>query len=280
MKIEKLACPTCGAPLPQSIAPNQKVECSSCGSTLVATDWPADTTVTCSECGTINSDEKRFCANCGASLKIDCVLCHAENKLGAVHCIKCGAHLERARKRRSSMQQKRRKYLLEQAQRFKEKEERQKAQKLQKLLDDLDEPENHDMAIFQINQMGVDAVDALIETLLNDHDPDARYGSARALGRICSEHNVKGLIKAKAAKALTKSLADPEPAVRYWSADALGKCQSQVAVEPLARLLKDSHAGVRQHARHALQQIGGKKAQKILSDLDKPKGLIGWIKGN
>jgi HEAT repeat protein len=164
---------------------------------------------------------------------------------------------------------------------FKEKEERQKWEKLQKLLDDLDEPENHDFAIYQINQMGIEAVAALIETLLNDHDPDARYGSARALGQICAEQEVKALIKSRTAKALTKALNDPEPAVRYWAAEALGRCRSKLAVKPLTALLKDSHQGVREQARSSLYKIGGKRVQKILAqDQDKPKGFLGWLKGN
>ena len=134
------------------------------------------------------------------------------------------------------------------------------------------------MAIYQINRMGPDAINALI-TLLTDDDPDARYGSARALGQICNSYEVKGLDKARAAKALVKALSDTEPAVRYWSANALGKCKGQTAVEPLAELLNDRHEGVRHQAQRSLQKIGGEKAEKILADQDK-KGLLGWLKGN
>ena len=128
--------------------------------------------------------------------------------------------------------------------------------------------------------MGEEAVAILIETLLNDDDPDARYGSARALGQICNEHHIKGLNKARIAKALITALTDLEPAVRFWSADALGKCKSQTAIESLAALLRDSHPGVRQHALETLQQIGGERVDKILAGLDESKGLMGWIKGN
>ena len=139
-----------------------------------------------------------------------------------------------------------------------EKEARQKEEKLQRLLDALDEPENHSFAIFQLNQMGLDAINPLIETLLHDDDPDARYGSARALGQICSEKEIKGLIKGRAIKALIKSLADDEPAVRFWSAEALGKfrgTQGKRGIEPLSALLKDPHEGVRRQAQRSLQQI-------------------------
>jgi HEAT repeat protein len=161
---------------------------------------------------------------------------------------------------------------------FKEKEERQKLEKLQRLLDALDEPENHDFAIYQINQMGLDAVEALIDTLANDHDPDARYGSARALGQICAEKEVKVLIKARTAKALIKALSDPEPAVRYWAAEALGKCQSRVAINPLAELLRDPHEGVRLQAEDSLQKIGGEDIQEVL-DQAKSGGFLSWLRG-
>jgi HEAT repeat protein len=114
---------------------------------------------------------------------------------------------------------------------------------------------------------------------LNDHDPDARYGSARALGQICAEQEIKVLIKSRTVKALIKALADPEPAVRYWAAEALGKIKSQLAVKPLATLFKDPHDGVREQARHSLLKIGGKQVQTVLEQ-SQSKGLIDWLKGN
>ena len=197
--------------------------------------------------------------------------------MGATHCHNCVAHLEAARVRRDSLQRARQRHRLAFIKRLKAKEARQRAEKLQRLLDDLDEPENHDMAIYQINQLGVEAIPPLIETLLNDHHPDARYGSARALGHICSEHEVKVLIKARAAKALVKALDDSHPAVRYWSSDALGRCKSHTAVEPLAQLLHDPHEGVREQARAALKEIGGPRVEQILARANSSsKGLLGW----
>lgn len=277
MKIENLACPSCGAPLPINFSMNQPVECSNCGSSLLATELAIDQTIHCPNCRTINLADRRFCSSCGEPLKVDCILCHTANKIGVVFCANCGAHMEHARARRDQLLETRRKLKEERDQMLREKTARQQAEKLQRLLDQLDEPANHDFAIYQIKQMGADAVDALIETLLNDTDPDARYGSARALGQICQHHDLKGWIKAKSTKALIKVLADPEPAVRYWSVDALAQCQAQTAVEPLAGLLKDKHEGVRARARQALEQIGGELAQDILARAEKG-GLFRWIK--
>jgi hypothetical protein len=278
MKLNELTCSNCGAPLPSELSPNLQIECSSCGSIYVATDVVEDNVVICPECRTINAEDKRYCSGCGQSMKLYCILCHTENPVGTVYCLNCGGHMAQARAKREHLRRERRKHRQERESILREKEERQREEKLQRLLDDLDEPENHDMAIFQINQMGSNAVSALIETLLNDEDPDARYGSARALGQICGEHGIKGLIKARAAKALIIALADPEPAVRYWSSDALAQCQTQTAIEPLAVLLNDPHDGVRRRVRLALQQIGGHNVEELLES--RSKGILGWIKGN
>jgi hypothetical protein len=279
MKLEKLACPSCGAPLSGDFVPNQQIECNSCGVPLLLTQIETDNPIFCPDCRTLNSDEVRFCVNCGEKLKEHCTLCYTENRIDAVYCSKCGAHLKRARSQRNRFEQARQRTRRERTQAFVAKEIRQKQEKLQRLLEALDEPENHDFAIYQINQMGIDAADALTDTLLNDDDPDARYGSARALGQICAEQGIKTLIKARTAKALVKALADPEPAVRYWAAEALGKCKSQTAVEPLAALLRDRHEGVRRQAQAALLRIGGERAHKIIED-SQSRGLLDWLKGN
>jgi hypothetical protein len=278
MKIETLACPHCGAPFPGDFAPNKPIKCTNCGASLIATGLPVDQSLTCPNCRTLNTAERRFCLSCGEPLKADCILCHTANPIGTVHCANCGAHMSYARTKRQQLLDERRRLREERGQLLKEKTARQRTEKLQLLLADLDEPEKHEFAIFQLNQMGVDAVEGLIETLLNDPDPDARYGSAIALGQICGHHDTKVLIKAKAAKALVKALTDPEAPVRYWSVDALAKCQAPAAVEPLAALLKDGHEGVRQRTRLALQQIGGERAEELLTQADN-RGLLGWIKG-
>lgn len=279
MKIEKLACPTCGAPISGDFSPNQHIECNSCGVPLLITQLETDSPIFCPACRTLNSDEIHFCISCGERLKVECVLCHTNNRIDATYCAKCGAHIKNARARRQEMLTTRRRLQSERAEAFKEKEIRQKQENLERLLAALDEPENHSFAIYQINQMGVEAVKELIFTLLNDHDPDARYGSARALGQICAEKEIKPLIKARTAKALVQALSDHEPAVRYWSAEALGRCKSNLAVEPLAALLKDPHEGVREQARRSLQIIGGERVEELLNQA-KSKGILSWIKGN
>jgi hypothetical protein len=279
MKITELACPNCGASLGGGFTPNQEIHRQHCGSVFLAEDLAAPKTVICPNCRTINPIEERFCAKCGDSLKMGCILCHTENPVGTVYCTNCGAHLEHARARRKTMQMERQKLWEERNRLFKEKETRQRAEKLQRLLEDLDEPQNHEFAIYQKNPLGEEAIEALIETMLKDDDPDARYGSARALGQICSEHQIKTFIKAKAAKALIQALDDREQAVRYWAANALGKCHNQTAVEPLAKLLGDKHDGVRQQAKRALERIGGPRAEEILAQAER-KGPLKWFKGN
>ncbi|MCB0210771.1 MAG: HEAT repeat domain-containing protein [Anaerolineae bacterium] len=279
MKLHDLKCPNCGTPIDRDASLRQLIECTGCGSTLLATDLGLDAVNTCPGCGTLNAEDQRFCTECGSALYIDCVLCHQKNKIDAIHCQRCGVNLKRNQLRRRQMLQDRKQLRDERNQIFKEKVVRQQAEKLQRLLDDLDEPENHEFAIYQINQIGINAVDALIETLLHDEDPDARYGSARALGQICQEQGVKGLIKARSAKALIQALNDAEIGVRYWAADALGKCGSRIAVEPLAKLLHgEKHEGVRYQARESLEQIGGRRAQQVLSNLPKSNRFLGWMK--
>lgn len=255
MKIEKLACPSCGAPLSGDFLPNKKFSCVSCGSTLMVTDLVTDQTIVCPQCQTPNHEEKRFCSNCGTSLKAECVLCYTENRIDAVYCVHCGAHLERAKAKREELQATRRRLQAERSQILTEKEARQKQEKLERLLSELDDPAKHEFAIYQLNQLGDEAIEALIETLLHDSDPDARYGSAVALGRLCAERDIRTLNKAKTVKALIKSLGDIEPAVRYWSAEALGKIKNQVAIKPLTALLKDPHKGVRQQAQQSLEKL-------------------------
>ncbi|GAB4432378.1 MAG: hypothetical protein Fur0044_29910 [Anaerolineae bacterium] len=255
MKIERLVCPSCGGSLSGDFLPNKKFECPSCGTALLITDLATDQTVLCPQCQTPNREELRYCSNCGGSLKVDCILCHSLNRIDGVYCAHCGAHLERARAKRAEMQEIRRRVQFERLEALKEKEARQQQERIERLITALDEPENHQFAIFQLNQLGDEAVDALVETLLNDDDPDARYGSAIALGRICAERDIKALNKAKATRALIKALNDSEPVVRFWAAEALGKFKSAIARQPLAALLKDSHQGVRQQARRSLEKL-------------------------
>ncbi len=255
MKIERLVCPSCGGSLSGDFLPNMKFECPSCDSALLITDLATDQTVLCPQCQTPNREDLRYCSNCGGSLKVDCILCHSPNRIDVIYCTHCGAHMERARIKRQEMQEIRRQAQLERLEALKAKEARQQQERIARLITALDEPENHEFAIFQLNQLGDEAVEALVETLLNDDDPDARYGSAIALGRICTEQDIKVLNRAKATRALIKGLGDAEPAVRFWSAEALGKFKSAITREPLTALLKDSHQGVRQQARRSLDKL-------------------------
>ncbi len=278
MKLEELACPSCGAPLDGDLVPNQKVVCNSCDTPLLLTHLDTDNPLFCPKCNTLNADEIHYCLNCGHNLKIDCISCHTPNRLDTTFCIKCGIHIKSSRKKRRFLQETERLLKKERSEIYKEKQDRQKKEKLQRLLDDLDEPENHEFAIYQINQLGLEAVEALVETLLHDHDPDARYGSARALGQICAERKIKALIKARTAKALIKALTDHEPAVRYWAVTALGKCGSSLAIDPVAKLLKDPHERVQEQARLVLQHIGGERAEEHLKQPPPKKGFLDWLK--
>lgn len=279
MKLEDLACPNCHAPLKGSFQPGQQVECDNCGSVFLASEVEAPQAIACPACSTINAITERYCTQCGESLKIDCVMCYTENPVGTVFCANCGAHLANARARRQKMMEERREFQRQRTEQFKAKAARQQAEKLQQLLDALDEPENHDFAIYQIDQLGEQAIAALIETMLHDDDVDARYGSARALGQICYQHEIKRFNKARVTKALVRALTDDQPPVRYWAANALGKCAGQSALEPLATLLKDKHQGVRQQVHRAIERIGGQRAAEILAQEEK-RGLFNWIKGN
>jgi hypothetical protein len=255
MRIEKLACPSCGAPLSGDFQPNQQIACNNCGSSLLLADLETSQTVICPSCRAPNHEEMRYCSNCGVNLKMGCVLCHTENRLDVTHCSHCGAHLARARAKRAEMLEIRQRQQEERLQHLKEKEDRQLRERLQRLIADLDEPKNHEFAIFQLSQLGNEALDILIDTLLTDDDPDARYGSAIAIGRIGNEQSIKVLDRAKATKALIKALDDDEATVRYWSAEALGKMRTQLAIEPLTALLKDGHKGVRQQAQVTLDKL-------------------------
>lgn len=280
MKIESLTCPNCGAPLYDLDLSGQKqAMCDSCGVPLIFTaEEKILAPIACPKCRALNSEELRFCVNCGDPIKIDCVVCHTANRIDVWNCANCGANLRRAKIRRKESLDTRQRLQRERNRAFQEKLERQQQHKLQRLLDALDEPENHEFALYQINQMGVKAVEPLIETLLEDADPDARYGSARALGHICQQPDVKVLIKSRAVKALIEALADPEAAVRFWSAEALGQCGSSLAVEPLGDLLQDQHKEVRQQARDSLRTIDNERARQLLAESN--KGFLGWLKGN
>ena len=51
---------------------------------------------TCTNCGAVNPDGKRFCGDCGTALAITCAACGAENPEGKKFCGDCGARLAEA----------------------------------------------------------------------------------------------------------------------------------------------------------------------------------------
>jgi len=279
-QLQELVCPNCGASLPGNIQPNQPVECNSCGSRFILSDSDINKTIVCPNCQTINPEEVPFCSNCDFRLQVDCVRCYTKNRVDATHCSNCGVNLESAQIRRRELEETRRRQQMEREKALLAKEERQRREKIEGLLKALEQPSQQDMAVYQLKQLGSEAVPGLINTLTGAKSPRARSGAAKTLGQIGEQHTIKALIKARIAKALIKALTDPEPAVRYWAAGAVGKFKGrpgQLAVEPLGALLKDRNDEVCQQARKSLQEIGGQRAHEIL---DQSKGIKGWLKGS
>ena len=257
MKVNELKCPTCGAPAPEALAPNQQYKCSACGSILVLTDLAPGDQIICPQCRTLNADDRRFCTQCGATLKVYCPFCYVSNDAGDTHCRSCGANLQIARQRKKAWMAEERESQAERIAAWQQAEAGSRKKRLEKLLDDLDEPENHPLALYCINQFGSEAVEPLMSVLRTDNDPDARFGAAHALGSLGDP---------RAVPALMDALSDPEPAVRYWAVDALDKLRAGVAVEAIGNLLQDHHKGVRERAAEALKQIGGPQAAQALKE--------------
>jgi hypothetical protein len=90
MKIEKLVCPNCGAPLTGDFGPNQKIECNNCATPLVITDIDVSQPIFCPDCYTLNSDEIQYCTKCGCQLQRKCINCDAVNRIDASYCATCG----------------------------------------------------------------------------------------------------------------------------------------------------------------------------------------------
>jgi membrane protease subunit (stomatin/prohibitin family) len=71
--------------------------CSSCGQTLAPAPAPAGAVVACPSCGTQNAATAKFCSNCGASLQAPttatCPQCGTESPAGTRFCPNCGANL-------------------------------------------------------------------------------------------------------------------------------------------------------------------------------------------
>ncbi len=88
IEVKELACPSCGANLPDSAS-----GCSDCGAEVILSD---DRTkfhlvgTLCLKCGENNKDTYRHCSKCGASLIRRCPSCGNDMSTSAVHCPKCG----------------------------------------------------------------------------------------------------------------------------------------------------------------------------------------------
>jgi membrane protease subunit (stomatin/prohibitin family) len=74
--------------------------CSSCGQSLAPpapAATPAGATVTCSKCGTSNPATAKFCGNCGQSLApatVACTQCGTQSAAGTRFCPNCGTGLQ------------------------------------------------------------------------------------------------------------------------------------------------------------------------------------------
>jgi membrane protease subunit (stomatin/prohibitin family) len=72
--------------------------CSNCGQTLAPAPAPAGAVVACPSCGTQNAATAKFCANCGTSLQapaaLTCPKCATESPPGTRFCPNCGTNLE------------------------------------------------------------------------------------------------------------------------------------------------------------------------------------------
>ncbi|NEO38881.1 MAG: hypothetical protein F6J90_22085 [Moorea sp. SIOASIH] len=83
--------------------------------------------------------------------------------------------------------------------------------------------------------------------MLDDNHYDVRRSAAYALGKIGTEVAIDPLIKL---------LADHDSSVRRSAAEALGKIGTEAAIDPLIKLLDDDDSWVRRSAADALGKIG------------------------
>jgi membrane protease subunit (stomatin/prohibitin family) len=74
--------------------------CSSCGQTLAPAPAPAGALVACPKCGTQNSATAKFCSNCGTAFQaaapaaLTCPKCGTESPAGTKFCPSCGTNLQ------------------------------------------------------------------------------------------------------------------------------------------------------------------------------------------
>ncbi|MDR3222527.1 MAG: HEAT repeat domain-containing protein [Methanobrevibacter sp.] len=108
-----------------------------------------------------------------------------------------------------------------------------------------------------LEKRGTDAVDALIDALLNNRNKDVKISSAKVLGAIGDK---------KAIDPLITTLSSPNKMVRREASTALIKMGNS-AVEPLIFLLDTEDWKIRGAASWVLGSIGDKRAIKPLKSL-------------
>jgi hypothetical protein len=242
MTLTSLNCPNCGHPLSNGVASRQPIKCQACGSLFLLSPREDEKFPNaCPKCETVNSANQRYCKRCGTKLLVDCPVCYRSNSTQVEFCEGCGTNIQEEIHRREAWNDtkakndQRRKSILEKA------EQDDQRREIARNIADLSEPERHSFAIFSLSRIGLPAVEPLIETMLEDPDPDARYAAARALGLIGDK---------KAIPHLTAALFDPDPAVRYCAIEALDAMGA--VSEEVEKLTKDKFKWVRERARKAL----------------------------
>jgi serine/threonine-protein kinase len=208
------------------------------------------TTITCTNCQTINQESQRYCTQCGQPLTNRCSRCYTHNPVDATHCRSCGANLRAARHQRDAWMEEHQKHEAERKQAL----QQSKGANLKRLLSKLSDAQEHDTTIYLLQQYGAEAVEPLV-WLLKDKNSTTRYGAIKVLAAIKDSRAIFPLISC---------LDDAQPVVRYWAVDALMKLKAETAVSALGDLLQDEHTKVREHAAQALAHIGTAEAQEIL----------------
>jgi serine/threonine-protein kinase len=207
---------------------------------------PAADQLICPKCGAANTDQTRFCANCHTQLKLDCPLCYTVNPAEANQCTNCGADLQELRLRQQALHHVRKSTLAKRDQAFKEKAARQLREKLDELLADLNSRRKRDTAARQLDQLRDSALKILAEDMVIDHDPDARYDSAKMLSQLFERVEIDIALRRHVTQAFIDALQDSDPRVRQ---------QVQRELEKLSR-----------------------KRPREISDIF--KGFVGWLKGD
>lgn len=97
-----------------------------------------------------------------------------------------------------------------------------------------------------------------VRTLLADGNPDARFWAVRALWAMGTPAAIEALVGV---------LNDPDGMVRSGAALALGELKAKVAIQDLARLLREERFSAGDHAADALSKIGRPGASALIEAL-------------